>query len=220
MAFVVGVGSGRVDSRGSRSVVTCAHDTESGIGRKVSVGVFSLAAAAVLVVAPASVESAINAKFPPIDRTNPNRCEVKSSAMGQANAARDSLFDLRECNLSKMNFSGFDIAGVIMENANMSGSIFKDTVMSKAWAVGANLKGADFSNAIADRVVFNKANLEGAIFTNAVLSESSFKDANLKDTDFSDVYIGDFALRNICKNPTFGGENPTTGNPTRESLGC
>mmetsp|Transcript_10071 Transcript_10071/g.42341 ORF Transcript_10071/g.42341 Transcript_10071/m.42341 type:complete len:101 (-) Transcript_10071:713-1015(-) len=73
MAFVVGVGSGRVDSRGSGSVATCAHDTESGIGRKVSVGVFSLAAAAMIVVAPASVDSAINAKFPPIDRTNPNR---------------------------------------------------------------------------------------------------------------------------------------------------
>ena len=38
-------------------------------------------------------------KFPPIDRANKNRCKFSGSAMGQANAARDSLYDLRECQM-------------------------------------------------------------------------------------------------------------------------
>jgi hypothetical protein len=37
--------------------------------------------------------------LPPINRTTRDRCTFKSSAMGQANAARDSLYDLRECNM-------------------------------------------------------------------------------------------------------------------------
>lgn len=36
--------------------------------------------------------------LPPISQAK-DRCTFKSSAMGQANAARDSLYDLRECNL-------------------------------------------------------------------------------------------------------------------------
>lgn len=36
--------------------------------------------------------------LPPVSKAK-DRCVFKSSAMGQANAARDSLYDLRECNL-------------------------------------------------------------------------------------------------------------------------
>ena len=38
-------------------------------------------------------------KLPPIDRSDKTRCELRSSSMGQANAARDKLYDLRECDL-------------------------------------------------------------------------------------------------------------------------
>ena len=38
-------------------------------------------------------------KLPPIDRADTNRCVLSSSSMGQANAARDKLYDLRECDL-------------------------------------------------------------------------------------------------------------------------
>jgi hypothetical protein len=34
--------------------------------------------------------------------------------MGQSNAARDKLFDLRECKLQGAKAIGFDLSGVIM----------------------------------------------------------------------------------------------------------
>ena len=51
-------------------------------------------------------------KFPPIDYSNKNRCILNSSSMGQANAARDKLYDLRQCQLSGVNAAGFDLSGV------------------------------------------------------------------------------------------------------------
>jgi len=50
-------------------------------------------------------------KFPPIDFSDNQRCVLKSSSMGQANAARDSLFDLRQCQLAGVKAAGFDLSG-------------------------------------------------------------------------------------------------------------
>ena len=58
------------------------------------------------------------------------------------------------------------------------------------------------------------------IFQNAVLSSSTFEETDLTDADFTDAYIGQFEQKRLCKNPTLTGENPKTGAPTRESLGC
>ena len=53
-------------------------------------------------------------KLPPIDFNDKSRCQFSSSKMGQANAARDKLYDLRQCNLQGEDASGFDLSGVIM----------------------------------------------------------------------------------------------------------
>ena len=50
-------------------------------------------------------------KFPPIDFSDTQRCILKSSSMGQANAARDALFDLRQCQLAGVKASGYDLSG-------------------------------------------------------------------------------------------------------------
>ncbi len=42
----------------------------------------------------------------------------------------------------------------------------------------------------------------------------------MENADFTDAYIGDFDIRNLCKNPTLKGENPTTGADTRLSANC
>ena len=159
-------------------------------------------------------------KFPPIDRANKDRCKWTSSAMGQANAARDSLYDLRECTMSGTNAAGFDVSGAILSDGDFTKVDFKETQFSKAYAPRAKFDGSDFTNGVIDRAYFQGASFRGAIFNNAVLSGSTFEDADLTDADFTDAYLGQFDQKRLCKNPKLTGENPTTGAPTRASAGC
>ena len=80
--------------------------------------------------------------------------------------------------------------------------------------------GADFTNAIVDRATFKGSSLRNAIFKNAVLTGTTFEDADVEGADFTEVAIGQFDLRNLCKNPTLKGENAKTGEDTKMSLGC
>lgn len=70
-------------------------------------------------------------KLPPIDRKDPNRCQLISSSIGQANAARDKLYDLRECNLQGQSAAGKDLSGLIGSEADFSGVDFKEAQISK-----------------------------------------------------------------------------------------
>ncbi|KAJ1444523.1 hypothetical protein M885DRAFT_552706 [Pelagophyceae sp. CCMP2097] len=158
--------------------------------------------------------------LPPVDFSDKSRCAFKSSAMGQANAARDKLYDLRQCTLTNSNADGYDLSGAILSEADFSGTSFRTTQFSKAYMKYSKFRGADFTNAVVDRVTFENADLTGAIFQNAVLTGASFDNANIEDVDFTDAFISDYELRKICRNPTLKGENPTTKAPTRESAGC
>jgi Pentapeptide repeats (8 copies) len=168
---------------------------------------------------PSMPAHAATMRLPPIDRSDKNRCVPTSSAIGQANAARDSLLDLRECDLRSAKLAGFDLSGAILENATVDGVDLTDAQLSKGYIKDASFKGANFTNAILDRTFWNGSNLSGAVFANAVLSDATFDGANLENTDWSDAYVSDFTQRAICHNPTLAGTNPN-GNGTRESLGC
>lgn len=147
-------------------------------------------------------------KLPPIDRNDKNRCNLVSSSIGQANAARDKLFDLRECDMKGQSGAGKDMSGLLAENSDFSGVDFKEGQMSKAYARNNKFIKCDFTNAILDRVSFDGSDMTGSLFTNAVLSGTTFEGANLKDTDFSDSYLGPFDQRNLCLNPSLEGKNP------------
>jgi uncharacterized protein YjbI with pentapeptide repeats len=56
--------------------------------------------------------------------------------MGQANAARDKLYDLRECSLTGADASGFDLSGVIMSKTDVSKANFKEAQFSKGYLHG------------------------------------------------------------------------------------
>ena len=75
-------------------------------------------------------------KLPPIDKTDKNRCSLTSSSIGQANAARDKLYDLRECNLCGASAPGFDLSGVIMTKTDVSKVDFKEAYFSKGYLQG------------------------------------------------------------------------------------
>lgn len=172
-------------------------------------------------VSPALADGQTNKfKFPPIDLSDKNRCQFASSAMGQANAQRDKSYDLRQCTLSGKDASGFDLSGVIMKQTDVSNTKFVEAQISKGVLQDSNFDGADFTNGIIDRANFAGSSLKGAIFQNAVLTGTSFIGSDVENADFTDSYIGDFDLRNLCKNPTLKGENPTTGAETRISAGC
>ena len=53
-----------------------------------------------------------------------------------------------------------------------------------------------------------------------MLTGTTFDGADVEGADFTDAYIGDFDIRNLCKNPTLKGENPKTGADTALSVGC
>jgi len=107
-----------------------------------------------------------------------------------------------------------------MTDTDVSKANFRDAQFSKGYLRNSNFDGADFTNAIVDRATFKGSSLKGTIFSNAVLTATSFEGADVENADFTDAYIGDFDIRNLCKNPTLKGENPTTGADTRLSANC
>lgn len=56
--------------------------------------------------------------------------------MGQANAARDKLYDLRMCEMSGKDASGFDLSGVIMSKTDVTSTKFVETQFSKGYLHG------------------------------------------------------------------------------------
>ena len=78
-------------------------------------------------------------KLPPIDKADKSRCSLNSSTIGQANAARDKLDDLRECRLSGASAPGFDLSGVIMTDTDVSKADFKEAYFSKGYLHGKYL---------------------------------------------------------------------------------
>lgn len=158
--------------------------------------------------------------YPPINRKDKYRCKYVSSAMGQSNAARDKLLDLRECDLHEKSAADMDIAGAYLMDGNFENGDFTGTIMSKMIAKRGNFKNANFKNAVVDRANFDDSNLEGAIFQNTLLTGSTFEGANLEGADFTDAYIDMFGIKPLCRNPTMKGTNPKTGADTYDSAGC
>ena len=72
-------------------------------------------------------------RLPPIDFADKSRCVLKSSSIGQANAARDKLYDLRMCDLAGADASGFDLSGVITGKTNLANSKLIESYFSKGY---------------------------------------------------------------------------------------
>jgi hypothetical protein len=75
-------------------------------------------------------------KLPPIDTLDTNRCKLISSNIGQANAARDKLYDLRQCKISGSSAVGYDLSGVIMTDTDATKADFTDAYFSKGYLRG------------------------------------------------------------------------------------
>jgi uncharacterized protein YjbI with pentapeptide repeats len=175
----------------------------------------SVAAAAVILFSSSPLAPASAAvRLPPID-SDPLRCEraFTGNTIGQANAVSDKTLDLRGCKLAKADLSGKTLSGALLSDADLAGARMVETVMTKAYAVGASFKGADLSSAVIDRVDFSKADLSKVNFTNAILTGVTFEGADLSDAVFEDALIGNEDAKRLCANPTLKGES-------RLGVGC
>ena len=90
---------------------------------------------------PSLCEARDQFQLPPIDRNDKTRCTITSSTIGQANAGRDKLLDLRECNVAGQSAEGKDLSGMIALGADFSGMNFRDAQISKAFARNAKFVG-------------------------------------------------------------------------------
>jgi len=113
-----------------------------------------------------------------------------------------------------------DLSGVILTKTKLANANFKGAQFSKGYLHDSDFTRADFTNAVVDRASFTGSDLTQASFNNAVLTGTGFVDANVEGADFSDSYIGDFDIKNLCKNPTLKGINEKSGVETRVSAGC
>lgn len=181
---------------------------ESSIISKVAAG---LAAAAIGLAAQPSLAAF---KLPPLDN-DPDRCDraYTGNTIGQANAVSDKLMDLRKCNYHGKTLSAKVLSGALVSGADFSDAILRETVMTKAYAVGANFEGADLTNAVVDRVDFSKANMKNTKFHNAIITGVQFKDADLSGASFDEALIGNEDAKRLCLNPTLKGES-------RVEVGC
>ncbi|EIE19575.1 hypothetical protein COCSUDRAFT_31020 [Coccomyxa subellipsoidea C-169] len=197
-----------------RSPVVCVKQSHSlGCSESLPKGagfLLSLAAALTVTAAPALAE----VRLPPIDR-DPTRCEraYTGNTIGQANAVSDKVLDLRMCDFTGKDLSGKTLSGALLKDAILPNSTMRETVLTKAYAVGANFSGADMTNAVIDRVDFRKANLSNVKFINAVITGTAFDGANLDGAIFEDALIGNEDVKRLCLNPTLTGES-------RMGVGC
>jgi hypothetical protein len=101
-----------------RLATSNAHTVETGslstIRQKAATAIATFGIALTIMASPAVADGQTkDFKFPPIIGSDENRCVLKGgSSMGQANAARDKLYDLRQCKLSGANAVGYDLSGV------------------------------------------------------------------------------------------------------------
>jgi uncharacterized protein YjbI with pentapeptide repeats len=59
--------------------------------------------------------------------------------MGQANAARDKLYDLRSCQLRGSKAGQLDLSGVIMSQTDASNVDFRESTFSKGYLHGTHV---------------------------------------------------------------------------------
>lgn len=191
---------------------------DSGTPQPLAGWVATLGTVAVLLGSPLDALAA-KSKLPPIDTSDPNRCDVSAldkfadtrAAFSQESSGGnmvEAIVDVRECDFSGKDLSGKVMSGVILERADFTGAKFIGSQFARANARSAKMAGADFTDTNLYSTQFEGADLQGANFENSILTGSTFgKDetgtwANLKGAHFEGALVSSSDIGRICENPT------------------
>ena len=107
--------------------------------------------------------------------------------------------NLAQANLAGCDFTGTNLKATNMSKADLSGVVFKNSMLDGTILQRARMSGADFNMARAYGAKFGGAVLDGANFENANLINcdmrqtsllwTNFKDANLRDSRFNGASV-------------------------------
>lgn len=91
---------------------------------------------------------------------------------------------------------GCDLAGMLMENADLAGATIRDSDLVAATFDGANLTGANFQESDLGGVDFGdanltRANLQGSDLSGAILRSTNLTGANLRGSRFKEAMTVD-----------------------------
>lgn len=143
---------------------------------------------------------------------------LPTPALAQQNQVNYTLSDLSNRDFSGGDLSGTSLAGATLRQTNLAKANLTSTILTKADFTGANLAGANLTAAFADRVIFDQADLHNAIIVGLIATGTTFTDADITGADFSETILDRYQTYLLCQRAT--GVNPSTGIPTKLSLGC
>lgn len=109
--------------------------------------------------------------------------------------------------LSYVNLSTYDMRGAKLNNAILTGTVFRTTNLQGAVMPNTNLVNANLQGANLNYVNFVGANLSGANLSNALLYKTNFRGADLTGANLTDVRIDtttdftDALLIDVVANP-------------------
>ena len=119
----------------------------------------------------------------------PAQCpEILSGETALANA------DLRDCDLSGLNFVGYDLSGADLAGVDLSDVTIRDTSLASADLTGANLSGASFTSVSLFDADLVDADLEGVNFTMVNFFEADVRRADLRNSTFNGVSFSNAEL--------------------------